>query len=142
MSSAQISLADHFDLPDIIEILEELGLDMEDLDEDDWMVAKVNNEIVAVGRLRFYEDACELSSIGVLEEHRGKDIGAAIINALLEQDDSSKVFAVTEIPSYFEKFGFSTTNQYPESINQKLKRCLNELNCQKPSVMVALINRC
>lgn len=142
MSIAQISLADHYELPDVIEVLEELGLDMEDLDEDDWMVAKVNNEVVGVGRLRFYDDACELASIGVLEEHRGKGIGSSIINALLEQDDSEKVFVVTEIQSYFERFGFNITSDFPDSILQKLQRCSKELNCQSPSVMVTLINRC
>lgn len=142
MSTAEISLADHYELPDVIEVLEELGLDMEDLDEDDWIVAKVKDEVVGVGRLRFYDDACELASIGVLEEHRGKGIGSAIIKALLEQDDVEKVYLVTEIQSYFERFGFNTTNEFPESISQKLQRCSKELNCQTPSVMVTLINRC
>ncbi len=135
MQPFQIKLAEHFDLPDVIEILEELNLDMEDLDEDDWMVALVKGEIVGVGRLRYFEDACELASIGVLEDYRNLGIGSGIVKALLEATDTKQVYTVTEIPEYFSRTGFTTSDSFPESISQKLQRCKTELNCSKPAVM-------
>jgi N-acetylglutamate synthase-like GNAT family acetyltransferase len=135
MQTFQIKLAEHFDLPDIIEILEELNLDMEDLDEDDWMVAVLKEEIVGVGRLRYFEDACELASIGVLEEFRNQGIGTAIAKALLDDADLKEVYTVTEIPDYFSRLGFNASDKYPESMSQKLQRCKTELNCSKPAVM-------
>ena len=136
MSEYHIKLAEHFDLPDIIEILEELNLDMEDLDEDDWMVAVVKDEIVGVGRLRFYDDACELSSVGVLEDFRQEGIGKAIIQALVSDASNDAVYTVTEIPAFFALSGFTQTDAFPESIDYKLQRCRNELSCSSPQVMM------
>lgn len=133
--SFQVKLAEHFDLPDIIEILEELNLDMEDLDEDDWMVAVLKEEIVGIGRLRYFEDACEMASIGVLEEYRNQGIGSAIAKALLDDADIKEVYTVTEIPNYFSRLGFAACDSFPESISQKLQRCKSELNCSAPAVM-------
>ncbi|MFM6984427.1 MAG: GNAT family N-acetyltransferase [Chitinophagaceae bacterium] len=135
MPSFQIKLAEHFDLPDVIEILEELNLDMEDLDEDDWMVALVKDEIVGIGRLRYFEDACELASVGVLEDYRNQGIGSGIAKALIEGADSDVVYTVTEIPDYFSRLGFAASDSYPESISKKLQRCQSELNCSAPAVM-------
>ena len=118
MSEYHIKLAEHFDLPDIIEILEELNLDMEDLDEDDWMVAVVKDEIVGVGRLRFYDDACELSSVGVLEDFRQQGIGKAIIQALVS--DASNVYTVTEIPAFFALSGFKARSEMVLPIESEL----------------------
>jgi N-acetylglutamate synthase-like GNAT family acetyltransferase len=136
MNDYEIKLADHFNLPDIIEVLEELELDMEDLDDDDWIIATHSDEVIGVGRLRFFEDACELSSLGVLEEFRNKGVGNAIINSLLNTNDTQNVYVVTDISSFFEKNGFHTTIVFPESIQNKLQRCINELQCNNPKVLV------
>lgn len=141
MSSPVIRLADYSEMPDIIEILEELGLDMEDLDEDDWMLAHINGEVVGVGRLRYYEDACELASLGVLEEHRGKHIGKSIAKALLDDAEADNVFVVTDISEYFKSLGFQELDTYPQSIQEKYDRCLSELQCQAPKVLVNLIKK-
>jgi len=135
MQTFQIKLAEHFDLPDIIEILEELNLDMEDLDEDDWMLAVVKEEIVGVGRLRYYDEICELSSVGVIEEFRNMGIGKAIIKALIDDASIKSIYTVTEIPEYFALSGFTPTDVFPEDIDLKLQRCRKELNCSSPQVL-------
>lgn len=135
MTNPIIRLADYSEIPDVIEILEELGLDMEDLDEDDWMLALVKGEVVGVARLRYYEDACELASLGVLEDFRNQGIGRGIAKALLDDAEAKQVYTVTEIPDYFGRLGFVTASDFPDSIAQKLERCKTELNCSAPSVM-------
>ncbi len=141
MTNPIIRLADYSEIPDVIEILEELGLDMEDLDEDDWMLAIVKGEVVGVARLRYYEDACELASLGVLEEHRGKKIGKAIVQTLLADAGVDEVFVVTDIADYFKSIGFNEVETYPQSIQDKYNRCLSELQCQSPKVLVNLLNK-
>jgi N-acetylglutamate synthase-like GNAT family acetyltransferase len=108
---------------------------MEDLDEDDWMVAVVKEEIVGVGRLRYYDDVCELSSVGVLEDYRNMGIGKAIIKALIDDASTKVIYTVTEIPEYFAQSGFALTDAFPEDIDLKLQRCRKELNCSSPQVM-------
>ena len=135
MSTPIIRLADYSEIPDVIEILEELGLDMEDLDEDDWMLALVKGEVVGVARLRYYDDACELASLGVLEDFRNQGIGRGIAKALLNDTETKQVYTVTEIPEYFARLGFANTDSFPESISKKLQRCKTELNCSAPAVL-------
>jgi len=131
----KIRQASHFDFPEIIEILEEFNLDMEELEPSQFVVCEFNESIVGVGRLRNSNETLELSSLGVLEDHRNKGIGKQIIHFLMNSAPSTPIFVVTEIPDYFSKHGFVICDQYPESVSKKLQRCLSELNCSNPVVM-------
>lgn len=66
--------------------------------------------VVAVGALRtLWEDWGEVCSLAVAEEYKGKGLGAGIVENLLSQATLlglGRVFVLTFIPEYFERFGF------------------------------------
>lgn len=124
------------DLPDIIELLEELNLDLEDVHYSQFKVAKNKGEVIAVGRLHSYENGLiELSSVGVLEEFRNQKIGSRIVQALLEKEQADEIFLLTDIITFFEKFGFKNSTEMPEVLEDKFKRCIEQYQCEKAQVM-------
>ena len=46
--------------------------------------------------------------------------------ALIEKTNQT-IYLVCIIPEYFENFGFTICNSYPEEINDKLKYCTESL---------------
>jgi N-acetylglutamate synthase-like GNAT family acetyltransferase len=127
--------ANHFDFPEIIEILEEINLDMEDLEPAQFVVGVLNDTVVGVGRIRSHDSCFELCSIGVLEEHRGKGFGKGIVQLLLKNCNEQKSYVVTDIPAFFEKFGFAITNELPDEIAAKRQMCISELGCNQAQVL-------
>lgn len=125
------------DIPDIFELLETLNLDMEDVHFSEFVVCKDKGELIAAGRVRQYDDGvCELCSLGVLEDYRSQGIGTAVVQALLQKHSLDQVYVVTEIPQYFEKNGFVPSKSQSAYLQDKLKRCVEELACSNPIVMV------
>lgn len=127
--------AEPFMMPDVIELLEEMGLDSEDLVPDEFVVATENDSIIACGRVLQHEDALELASIGVVESERGKGIGSEVVRQLLGLYPGEQIYTVTDIPLFFQRFGLSVVTDYPESIAGKLQRCKEELQCENPVVL-------
>jgi N-acetylglutamate synthase-like GNAT family acetyltransferase len=126
------------DLPDIIELLETLNLDMEEVHYSEFFVCKDKGELIAAGRVREYEDGVfELCSLGVLEDYRGAGVGIDIVKALLQKHSLDSVYVVTEIPTYFEKSGFVLSNVKSERLLDKQKRCVEEYACSNPVFMVS-----
>ena len=126
------------DLPDIIELLETLNLDMEEVHYSEFFVCKDKGELIAAGRVRQHEDGFyELCSLGVLEDYRGAGLGIDIVKALLQKHSLDTVYVVTEIPVYFEKSGFVLSNIKSESLQEKQKRCVEEYACGNPVFMVS-----
>lgn len=128
-------LATHFDFPEIIEILEELNLDMEEIEPGQFVVCEHEGVVIGTGRARSYDGFAEFCSIGVVMNHRRKGVGRGIVNLLLNINKGMQLYVVTEIPLFFEKFGFEHTEAFPEAIAQKKNRCLNELACNKALVL-------
>lgn len=131
----KIVAANGEDFPEIIELLEELNLDMEEIDTDQFLVCKTQDKILGAGRIRIHDDCLELCSLGVLENERGKGIGKNIANALIDSNKDSDIFLVTEIPSFFMKVGFVDCVDFPEVLNDKINRCKEIYSCSKPVVM-------
>jgi|GEM_PF-1971721 len=124
------------DLPDIIELLEEMNLDMEDLHFSQFVCFKVKGELVAAGRVRLHDDGThELCSLGVLPEHQGMGIGSAMVQVLLDKHVFDAVWVVTDIAGFFERFGFFAQSKPPESLLEKMERCVALYNCKKPQIL-------
>lgn len=132
----QIEAAINTDLPDIMELLEDLNLDMEDLHYTQFLVVKDKGEMIAAGRIRLHEDGLpELCSLGVHPEYRSRGIGKGIVCGLLEKYPQSKVWLLSEIPDFFEKTGFVKTDELPEILEDKSRRCRELYACSNPVVM-------
>jgi amino-acid N-acetyltransferase len=82
----------------------------------DFLVAEEDGAVVAAGALRtIWEDWGEVCSLAVAEEHKGKGLGTSIVENLLSQATLlglRRVFVLTFIPDYFERFGFE---EHPKS---------------------------
>ena len=116
-------------------LLQVLHLDQEDLNLQEFKVCKLGHELIAIGRIRQHDDCLELCSLGVDELHRGKGVGKLLIKALLSEQHQD-VYVVTEIPGYFQEQGFKITDKVWTSLLLKQKRCVDQLACQKPVIMI------
>ena len=123
------------DLIDVLELLESMNLDMDQVHTQQFYLATLNDEIVGLGRVLEHDDCAELCSLGVVESHRGLSIGSKLVKALIAKAEQSPLYVVTDIPQYFEKFGFQLSEVYPFSIADKLQRCIESYNCESPVVM-------
>jgi N-acetylglutamate synthase-like GNAT family acetyltransferase len=116
-------------------LAESLGLDKYDMHPAQFKVCKSGNEVLGIGRFKKHPDCMELCTLGVVETHRNKGIGSALVEALLMKV-GSPVYIVTEIPVYFEKLGFARGGEGIVSLEKKRNICLNELSCEQPVIMV------
>lgn len=109
------------DMPFIAKEVKRLGLDVEGLENHQFLVAKEGERIVGFGRMKHYGEIYEMASLGVMEDFRGRGIGRMLVEALLDHFPSKEVYLVTDIPSFFEKFGFKVTCDVPPPIADKIK---------------------
>ena len=97
-------------------------LDAEDLQKEQFLIARHKNTLIGFGRLRKHKDCTELCTLGVLPEHRGKGVGKKITNKLIKKAHS-EIYVVCIIPNFFQKFGFEIVKNYPSSIARKHHLC-------------------
>lgn len=102
----------------LLDNIEAMGLDDTSFRSRDYVVAidEESGEKAGFGRLRVHkeatddgEDACELTSIGVLSGWRGQGVGAHVVERLLEyanDDEFEAVYALTGESGYLERLGF------------------------------------
>ena len=110
------------DLSFIRETIERLRLDGEDLSPDQFITLRRDGRIVAFGRIKPYNDTCELGCVAVIEEERGQGLGARIVRELIARFPQDEVYITTDIPAYFEKLGFLRTQILPREIEAKIAR--------------------
>ena len=136
--SNTIQAAHHTELPDILELLESLNLDMEDVHFSQFVVSRDKGELIAVARVYVHEDGThELCSLGVLPDYRMRGIGTEILHFLQEKFHGTTLWAVSDIPQYFERCGFKPSSAFSAALAEKLKICKEELDCQNPVVLSA-----
>lgn len=115
------------DLAQIERGIELLNLDGLDLKWEDFVVAKMGEQIIGFGRLKKIENYLELSSLGILDTCRNIGISAFLINKLAERAKEKAIYLVTIIPEFFKKHDFEITSGYPESLKTKIKYCSDSL---------------
>jgi amino-acid N-acetyltransferase len=83
-----------------------------------------------------WEDLAEIKSLAVDNSKGGKGIGAKLLNECLKDAKSlkvRKVFALTYVPGFFEKFGFQIVDkkELPHKIWSECIRCMYFPGCKE-----------
>jgi len=110
----------------------------------DFFVYEDNGRIVAVGSLHvFWEDLAEIKSLAVLDEYQGKGIGKQIVQRCIEDAKSlgvNKVFALTYVPSFFEKLGFKVVDKslFPQKVWTECIHCVKFNDCKEIPVLLEI----
>ncbi len=137
-----VSAARPGDMPFIRECVERFRLDDERLEPKQFVVIRRNGRIVAFGRIKPYGsdggDVYELGGVGVLESERGKGLGAAIVNELIRRFPVPDVWITTDLPAWFERFGFRRDDAAPAPLREKLARVCCEL---RPGTVAMVLRR-
>jgi N-acetylglutamate synthase-like GNAT family acetyltransferase len=110
----------------ICDYIHEFELDNRGLKQEEFIAAFRNAILVGFGRIRKHKDCNELCSLGVITNERRKGIGKALVNALTTKE-SDNLYLVCIIPEFFEPLGFVEIQNYPNSIQDKIDYCTNEL---------------
>ncbi len=134
-TSFQINSPGEADWKLIQPLIGEFKLDDQDLSIDQFIVCKKGQTLMGFVRIKKYPDCDELSSLGVLSEHRKKGIGTLLILELLKRSPGD-VYIVTVVPHYFAKIGFEIINPFPSSLVQKQKECKLTCGSKLPSIMI------
>ena len=116
-----IRCANNQDMPAIVRMIGEFGLDYENLRVEQFVVAEDGSVMIGFGRLKPNPDAAEIGCIGVLHERRREGIGRLIVEELIRRGPD-EVWITTDIPEYFEPLGFTRFASVPASIAQKAAR--------------------
>jgi len=103
----------------------------------DFFICELDGQIVGLCALSLYwEDLAEIRTLAVHEVHVGKGLGAALVNACLEEAAGlgvRRIFALTYRPGYFERFGFHTIDkrELPQKIWKDCIKCAKFTCCDE-----------
>jgi len=107
----------------------------------DFFVCEVDGRIVGLCGLSLYwEDLAEIRTLAIHEGHGGKGLGAALVNACLEEAAAlgvRRVFALTYRPGYFERFGFRRIDkrELPQKIWKDCIKCAKFACCDETALI-------
>jgi len=128
------------DLPFIALRLRAWRLDDERVDAAQFLVAREGERILGFGRIKPYDGVTwELGSLGVVEEARGRGVGARLVEALIQRFPSDDVYITTDLPDYFLRFGFAPITEIPPPLQDKLDRVCGTL---RSGVVAMALRRC
>jgi N-acetylglutamate synthase-like GNAT family acetyltransferase len=102
-------------------------LDDEDLRPEQFVVVREGDRVVAFGRIKPYASVHELGCVGVLEEKRGRGLGTLVVEELIHRFPTREVYITTDLPRYFERFGFAEIADPPTEIAAKMERVCGRL---------------
>jgi N-acetylglutamate synthase-like GNAT family acetyltransferase len=114
------------ELTRVKDLVSDMSLDNNDLNEEQFIVAKRDDEIFGFGRLRTYNDCQELCTLGVIEPERLRGIGRGLARRLIKKSNKP-LYVVTVIPEFFKKLGFTVVDLYPTPIRAKMNYCTDAL---------------
>ncbi|MBI1390695.1 MAG: N-acetyltransferase [bacterium] len=91
----------------------------------------------------YWADLAEIKSLAVDHAGRGRGWGRALIEACLEearQLQIARVFALTQIPEFFRKIGFSYMDkaQFPHKVWAECMRCPKFQDCDEVAVGITV----
>lgn len=118
----QIEPLQEKDMKRIEQYVKAYELDGTDMRVEQFLVAKQGDEILGFVRIKSHSVCNELSTLGVVEEHRGKGIGKALTLKVMEIT-KRRLMAVCIIPDFFTKLGFVMATDLPKEINDKINYC-------------------
>jgi N-acetylglutamate synthase-like GNAT family acetyltransferase len=112
-------------MPAIEVLVAAVGGDLEDLREEQFVVAAEDRSILGCGRLRPHPDCWELASLAVAAEAQARGIGGSVVKSLLEPHQGP-IYLVCEdqVVGFFSRFGFRVipTSQIPAGLRSKWHR--------------------
>lgn len=107
----------------------------------DFKVIVVDGEVVGCGSLHIMGgDLAEIRSLAVREDRQLRGLGAAIVEACMDDARTlglARVFALTYRPGFFEKQGFRIANvmEFPQKVWNECVRCPFFTNCKEVAVV-------
>lgn len=110
----------------------------------DFFVYEKDGKILGVGSLHIYwEDLAEIKSLAVREEYQHMNIGRQIVNACIDEAKQlgiKQVFALTYVPGFFEKLGFTITDKslFPQKVWTECIHCVKFNDCKEIPVSIRL----
>ncbi len=114
----------------LLDRIEDLGLADPAFRSRDYAVAvdEDSGSIVGFGRLRVHSgdpEMCEITTVGVLSEHRGRGVAAHVLERLVERARDrgfETVYSLTDTGEYLERFGFEPIpeDELPEKLADRL----------------------
>lgn len=107
---------------------EKFNLDTEDLDIHKLFIVEKGSFLAGFGRYKNYRNICEISTVGVVEKHRGSGVGKIIIEKLIESVLAEEIWLTTVFPDYFYRFGFRLNDNAPEELVLKTERICKKFN--------------
>jgi len=122
MKDLLLRKANAADMQIIESCVEKFRLDSENLKFEQFIVAERKGSVAGFGRIKPYGHCFELGCLAVLEAHRRRSIGSAIVKRLISDFPSDDIWITTDIPEYFQRFGFQSTSDAPQEILDKIKR--------------------
>ena len=90
-----------------------------------------------------WEDLAEIKSLAVAKSRAGKGIGGKLLECCLKDARAlkvKKIFALTYVPEFFEKFGFTLIDkkELPHKIWSECIKCMYFPNCKEIAMMKEL----
>jgi len=111
----------------------------------DFYVLEGGEEVVGCCALHVtWSDLAEVKVLAVREDHRGHSLGQQLVAACLEDArvlGLSRVFLLTYIPRYFERFGFREVDkaELPQKVWSECIRCPKFPDCGEVSMILDVV---
>lgn len=111
---------------------------------DNWLVAVEGSEVVGcVSLVPYNKELCELRSLAVHPDRRGRGLGSALIRAAIElarQRGMGRVLALTRAVPLFEKAGFRRdfVANFPEKVWRDCAPCPFKEACDEVALIYYL----
>ncbi|HEX2912884.1 MAG TPA: N-acetyltransferase [Chloroflexia bacterium] len=110
----------------------------------DFVVAVDDDRVIGTCSLHiFWEDLAEVRSLAVDMEYQGQGWGEQLMNIIIEDARDIgmlRLFTLTTIPAFFEKFGFrvSTKEELPQKTWSECFRCPKFTECDETALLLDL----
>lgn len=119
---------------DLYEHLRDFFVGVENINGQDHVVACAALELV-------WRDLAEIKSLAVDESFQGRQLGAALVRAAMDEAKRlglAKVFALTREKEFFQKLEFQTASKetLPHKVWTDCIRCPMQANCDEVAMVI------